>query len=392
MNDIETRPDIEPQDPRLTARPEPASTILVMHDDLRVHALLADLVEDSRGRVVEVADVGTGVALAQTLRPDCLLLDAGLPGLHRDVLLDRLRRDPRTRHVPVIVLSGEEASMESMERTLGEGAVDYICRPVSSALVAARVWGAIRRAHLLRDLGDVRVDFLAMLVHDLRTPLTVVQGYLDLIEDGPRGGREAQARYLRNMQACCTQMAGLLSEILDLYKIDAGRFVGEPRPVDLAAFVASVAGRFAAAASRRGITLEVSGTERPLRVLGDAGRLDQVLMNLLGNALKFTPKGGTVAVRVCSVEGEIEVSVTDSGPGIPSEEIPLLFERFGQAEEGRRSRASGTGLGLLICRRVIEAHGGRIWVESGFGRGARFAFRLVQVAETVGNEGHWAEV
>src|SRR5262249_50718124 len=188
--------------------------ILVIHDDPHISALLVDLMEDSRSRVVEASDLGTGVVLAQTLRPDCLMLDAELPGLHRDVLLDRLRRDPRTRHVPVVVLSAQGGSPEGVERTLGEGAVDYICRPVSAAMVAARVWGAIHRTRLLRDLGDVRVDFLAMLVHDLRTPLTVVQGYLDLLDDGPRGGQEAQARYLRNMQACCSQMAGLISEIL----------------------------------------------------------------------------------------------------------------------------------------------------------------------------------
>ncbi len=389
MSDTEIRSRIAPEEPAQAAPPEPVSTILVVHDEPRVHALLHDLVEDPHGRVVEVADIGTGIVLAQTLRPDCLLLAAGLPGLHRDVLLDRLRRDPRTRHMAVVVLSAEEESLERAERALGEGAVDYICAPASPALVAARVRGAMRRAHLLRDLGDVRADFLAMLVHDLRTPLTVVQGYLDLLEGGTGAGRESQARYLRNMQACCTQMAGLVTEILDLYKLDAGRIVGEPRPVDLAAFVASVTGRFAPAASRRAIALEVSGTERPLRVLGDAGRLDQVLMNLLGNALKFTPEGGSVMVCIRPVDDEIEVSVADSGPGIPAEEIPLLFERFGQTGQARQSRAAGTGLGLLICRRVIEAHGGRIWIESGAGQGARVVFRLVRVSDPSTSETRW---
>lgn len=391
MSDMEIRTGLESHDPALTSRSEPVSTILVVHDDPRVHALLLDLVGDPRGRVVEVADIGTGMVLAQTLRPDCLLLEAGLPGLHRDVLLDRLRRDPRTRHMPVLVLSSEEGSPESIERALADGAVDYIGRPVSAAMVAARVRGAMGRAHLLRDLGDVRADFLAMLVHDLRTPLTVVQGYVDLLEGGPGGGPEAQARYLRNMQACCTQMAGLITEILDLYKLDASRIVGEPHPVDLATFAASVAGRFAPAASRRGIALAISGTERPLRVLGDAGRLDQVLMNLLGNALKFTPEGGSVTVAVRPVEAEVEVSVADSGPGIPPEEIPLLFERFGQTGQGRQSRAAGTGLGLLICRRVIEAHGGRIWVESGPGRGTRVVFRLGRVSDPAAHEVSWTE-
>ena len=194
--------------------------------------------------------------------------------------------------------------------------------------------------------------------------LTVVQGYLALLEDGPRGGQKAQARYLRNMQACCIQMARLISESR------------EPRPVDLAAFVASVAGRFVPAARRRGIALEVSGPERPLRVLGHAARLDEVLIILLGNALQCTPGGGTVAVTVRPVDGEVEVAVTDAGPEIPPEEIPQLFEGLGQPEEAWCSTAPGTRFGLLICRRVIETHGGRIWAERGLGSGARFAFRL----------------
>jgi signal transduction histidine kinase len=282
----------------------------------------------------------------------------------------------------VIMLAAGESSVESIEAALSEGAVDYISRPASPAHVAARVRGAIHRAHRLPDAGNIRTDFIAMLVHDLRTPLTVIQGYLELLESTSSVNPESPARYLRNMLACCAQMTGLVDEILDLYKQDAGKFMGEARPVDVAALVSSVAGRFGQAASRRGIALEVSGAERPLQVLGDAGRLDQVLMNLFGNALKFTPDGGTVTANIRSVDGEIEVSVADSGPGIPATEIPVLFERFGQAEEGRRSRVTGTGLGLLICRRVLEAHGGRIWVENQAGCGARFVFRLVRLGDS----------
>jgi len=365
MSETWTSSALDGQRASFIARPEPAATILVAHDDHRVQALLHDLLDDPRGRVIEVADVGTALVLAQTLRP----------------VLEQLRRDPRTRQTPVIMLTASEGSVEIIESALGDGAVDYIGRPASPAHVAGRVRGAIRRARRLPDLGNIRTDFIAMLVHDLRTPLTVIQGYLDLLEAGTSANPESPPRYLRNMLACCAQMTGLVDEILDLYKRDAGKFMGEARPVDLAALMAGVVGRFAPAASRRGIALEVSGAERPLRVLGDAGRLDQVLMNLLGNALKFTPEGGTVTSAIRPLDGEIEVSVADSGPGIPPAEIPLLFERFGQAEEGRRSRAAGTGLGLMICRRVLEAHGGRIWVESEPGRGARFVFRLVRLGD-----------
>jgi signal transduction histidine kinase len=371
----------------LAARAEPVSTIVAVHDDRRVAARLRDLVADSRGRVVEAADHATGLVLAQRLRPDCLVLAAGLPGLQRAALLEELRRDARTRQVPVVVLSAEEETAQGVEEALGEGAADYIGGTVPPALVAARVRGVMRRARSRRDLGEVGAEFLAMLVHDLRTPLTVVQGYLDLLEGGAGDRREVLERYVRTMQACCGQMTGLVTEILDLYKLETAGLVAERRPVDLAAVVAAVTGRFASAARGRGIALEIAGTERRLRVLGDAGRLDQVLMNLLGNAMKFTPEGGTVAVAVRVVDREVEVAVSDSGPGIAAEEIPQLFERFGQAGSGRRSRAAGTGLGLLICRRVVEGHGGRIWIESEPGQGTRVAFRLGWVSDPASDEG-----
>jgi two-component system phosphate regulon sensor histidine kinase PhoR len=355
---------------------EAESTIVAVHDDRRVTALLRDLVADARGRVVEAADHATGLVLAQSLRPDCLVLAAELPGLQRAALLEELRRDARTRQVPGVVVSAEAESAEGVERALGEGAADYIGPAVPPELVAARVRGVIRRARARRDLGEVGAEFLAMLVHDLRTPLTVVQGYLDLLEGGAGDRSEVLGRYVRAMQACCGQMTGLVTEILDLYKLEAAGLVAERRPMDLAAVVTAVAGRFASAARARRIALEIAGAAKPLWILGDPGRLDQVLMNLLGNALKFTPEGGAVTVALRTVDREVEVAVSDSGPGIAAEEIPQLFERFGQGGSGRRSRAGGTGLGLLICRRVVEGHGGRIWIESEPGQGTRVAFRL----------------
>jgi signal transduction histidine kinase len=113
-------------------------------------------------------------------------------------------------------------------------------------------------------------------------------------------------------------------------------------------------------------------------VYADAGRLDQVLMNLLGNALKFTRRGGRVTVEVVTRGDEVELSVADSGPGIAPSELPLLFERFSQTSAARATATPGSGLGLLICRHLVEAHGGRIWAESELGKGSRFVVRLAR--------------
>lgn len=354
------------------------ATVLVILDDPRPRDLLREIIDAPAFQVVQAPDAEAGVALAATLRPDCVLLDLPLPGTDALGVLERLQHDPRTREIPVIVLSADER-VSAMERVLGGGAVDYLAYSTPSRRVAARVRGAVVRGRGQRDLRDRRTDFTAMLVHDLRTPLTVFQGYLDLLESSAAAAAsDVQRRYINNMQACCAQMIGLIGEILDLSKLDAGKFVGDPRPIDLGQLVAEVAARFAAAAQLRGVRVDVQSHARSGLILGDPSRMDQVMMNLLGNAVKFSPDRGVVTVRVSEVGDEIEVSVADAGPGIPADELPLLFERFSQAREGRRTREPGTGLGLLICRRVVEAHGGRIWVESQPGRGACFRFRILR--------------
>jgi signal transduction histidine kinase len=234
--------------------------------------------------------------------------------------------------------------------------------------VAIRVRGAIERRRLLQEVQDLRASFTSMLVHDLRSPLTVITAYLDMLHQPAVGPlSEAQQRYLGKMEQAVSQMLRLIGEILDLSKLEAGKLSVSPEPMDLAGTVTEAAERFKPGASHRRVTLE--------RVSADPSRLDQVLMNLLSNALKFTPEGGTIRVEVAETGDEVEVAVHDSGPGIPPEEQALLFEKFSQTSSGK-SVQGGSGLGLVICRHLVEAHGGRIWVESEPGRGTRFAFRL----------------
>ncbi len=206
--------------------------------------------------------------------------------------------------------------------------------------------------------------------------LTVITAYLHMLQElmvGPL--TQTQQRYLGKIGQAVTRMLGLLGEILDLSKLEAGKLSVSPEPMDLAGTVTEAAERFKPGASRRRVTLEVRSPGTPVRVSADPSRLDQVLMNLLSNALKFTPEGGTIRVEVAETGDEVEVAVHDSGPGIPPEEQALLFEKFSQTSSGK-SVQGGSGLGLVICRHLVEAHGGRIWVESEPGRGTRFAFRL----------------
>jgi signal transduction histidine kinase len=366
---------------RALGPPAPAlsapATILVVDDHRYVRDMVRALFETQGYRVLGATDGVEGLATARQQRPDCVLLDVRIPGLSGFDVLDRLNQDPRTREIPVIMLTASEESLEGMERALSAGAVDYLAKPLSPARVSIRVRGAIERRRLLRELQDLRTNFTSMLVHELRSPITVIKGSADLLGQGTSGvGSERQRHLLAKIQESCGRMAGLIGEILDLSKLEAGKLDLACRRFDLAALAAEIVDRFEPSAESKGIKLTLDTPLEPCEIVGDPARLDQVLVNLVSNALKFTLRPGAVTVEVAAHGHEMELAVRDTGPGIAARELPLLFERFSQTASARASDTPGTGLGLLICRHLVEAHGGRIWAESELGQGSRFVVRL----------------
>jgi len=353
------------------------STILVVDDKDANRLLIQHLFDGPEYRVLEAADGLEGVAVAKAEGPDCILLDLDMPRLGGFEALEQLEQDPRTRQIPVIILTATDDTLEGMERALRTGAVDYITKPISPRRVAIRVRGAIERRRLLQELEDLRSTFTSMLVHDLRAPLAVIKGYVDLLEVRSAGPlSDKQARYLKATREASERMMRLIGDILDLSKLEAGKLSIERQPVDVAQFVAEMAERFQPLAAQRAIHLEVRVPNGLRPVPADARRIEQVLMNLLSNALKFTPKGGAITLDVVDRKDHVDIAVADTGPGIPQEELPLLFEKFGQTSSAKSAAGPGTGLGLVICRHLVEAHGGRIWVESEVGKGSRFVFSL----------------
>jgi signal transduction histidine kinase len=186
-------------------------------------------------------------------------------------------------------------------------------------------------------------------------------------------GDDQRIRALEIIKRAASGMDFLISDLLDVARIESGTFPIEPVPVDLPALLEETLDLFEQQARRREITLVGEGLPGIGAVIADRNRLGQVLSNLLSNAIKFTPDHGRVVLRARRIDGEVQVSVEDTGPGIAADSLPHVFDRFWRAD--RRSR-SGTGLGLPIAKSIVEAHGGRIWVESTPGRGSTFHFTL----------------
>jgi signal transduction histidine kinase len=218
--------------------------------------------------------------------------------------------------------------------------------------------------------------------HELRTPLTVVQGNLQAILDGVYPLEMAQVASLYDETRLLTR---LVDDLHDLALADAGQLRLERAPVDLAALARSTVDHFAPAASAAGVVLDLEAEEDVPPVEGDAGRLAQVLRNLLANALRHTPAGGRVTVRLERSGGTVRLQVADTGSGIAPEDLPHVFDRFYRSEKSRGRGTGGAGLGLAIARQLVAAHGGRIEVTSPPGAGTTFTIWLpFQVARLQG--------
>ena len=227
-------------------------------------------------------------------------------------------------------------------------------------------------------------DFTAMVVHDLRSPLANIISIIESMRHELFGTvNEQQAKWLRKMQNNCLLLVDHISDFLDLSKIEAGHVELVKRPVNLAALIyeSFVEHSIQADKSNIRLNMEIEKDLPPLSL--DARRLNQVLGNLLSNALKFTPEGGEVEVGAHSADGtEVMVWVKDTGVGIPEDEVGLIFEAYRQLSSGKKSHSPGTGLGLAICKKIVEAHGGRIWVDSEENKGTVFSFSLPIRGET----------
>ena len=358
------------------SEPERVTTILVVDDREENRMVIRYLFEGSEYRVLEAGNGTEGLEVALAQRPDCILLDLSMPGLDGFEVLKRLKADAGSRDIPVIILTATDDTVEAMDRGLRAGAVDYITKPISPPRVAVRVRAVVERRRLECELQELHASFTSMLVHDLRAPLTIIKAYADMLGASSDPLTTKQQRYLTSMQDASVRMLRLIGEILDVSKLEAGRLTLERKPIDVGALVAEIGERLRPVAEQRAIKLSVNIAVGLPLVQADAGRLEQVLTNLLSNALKFTKDHGAIGLDVTAVEREVEVIVADTGAGIPPDEMPLLFEKFSQTSIGKSSAVQGTGLGLLICRHLVEAHGGRIWAESEVGRGSRFIFCL----------------
>src|SRR5262249_10408151 len=230
----------------------------------------------------------------------------------------------------------------------------------------------------LKELDKMKSDFVSNVSHELRTPLTSIKGSVDNMLDGLTGAlNEKQVRYLARIKSNTDRLSRLINDLLDLSRIESGGVEVRSTAFTLTALAEEVAEHLKSLAAEKLIQIEVSPRDPKVTVWADRDKVTQVLMNLLGNALKFTPQNGKVTVAVeKNGDDYVQISVDDTGPGILPEEKNKIFAKFYQIANIQKEKPKGSGLGLAISKALVEMHGGTIWVESEVGKGSTFYFTL----------------
>ncbi len=354
---------------------EPAGGDVLIVDDFADTLALYDALLSEDGHKVRTAASGVeALRKVDEREPELVLLDVSMPGMDGVEVLRRLRTR-RGGGPAVIMLTAARREPHAIESGLREGADAYLTKPIDARELLARTRAALETFRLKRMLEAQRRDHIAMLVHDLRHPLSSLGLVAEVLDAEDLAGEERRGAVstIRNL---CRDMARLIDGVLAASRLEAGVFSVEAHPTTIGDILNPTLSVFAPIASRRKVTLAFDGAlEQSVRA--DAPKLRQAIDNLVANALKFTPRGGRVRVRVTTERDErlgplVVFEVADTGPGIAESERDTIFDRYKQGSRGRA--AGGAGLGLAIARGIAEAHGGSIRVIAGDLGGA--AFRL----------------
>ncbi|MFN6571046.1 ATP-binding protein [Dendronalium sp. ChiSLP03b] len=366
--------------PRLNVFASSSTHILLVDDNADMRDYLKRLLQEQWQ--VEAVKNGADALTAISLQlPDLVLTDVMMPEVDGFQLLRALRADPKTKGLPIILLSaraGEEAAIEGLQA----GADDYLIKPFSAQELIARIDSHLQMARLRQELSTNRLkdEFLATVTHELHAPLVAILGWTRLLRSNQLD-RSSALRALDTIERNANNQAMLIEDLLNISTILSGKVHIDREPVNLTSTVGEVIQTMFSDAQAKTIqiveTLHVTSLEKDICVCGDLIRLQQVFSKLLHNAIKFTPKGGNIEVRLDAVDSWAIIQVSDNGIGISADFLPHVFDRFTQEEVPSRHLPGGLGLGLAIARQLVELHDGTIEaVSDGIGRGTTFTVKL----------------
>jgi len=389
--------------PRMDDKPTPSATVLVVDDEPRNLEVITHFLEAEKFRVITAEDGETALALVTETPPDLVLLDVVMPQMDGFEVCRRLKEHPETLFIPVIILTALRGVSERIKGA-SVGADDFLSKPFDHVEMVTRVKSLVRVKRLhdqlqssneelerrvvvrtaelqhalaaLQELDRLKSDFIANVSHELRTPLLHVKGYVDLLADGAMGALTSQQKEGLNIaQEAIEQLERVVEDIVDFSQVHERELLLEIVP--LPDLCLSVVQTIRPLATRRGIDVSLVLPKDLPPVQADPMALARILRHLVDNAVKFGPAKGQVQVSARPNNGsQVRIAVSDRGPGIPPEQLSRIFDVFYQMDGSTTRRAGGLGLGLSLVKKLVEAHGSRICVDSQVGEGSTFYFDL----------------
>lgn len=333
-----------------------------------------DTILRGMGEGLMVSDNKGQIALANPAFLDLFSLNENVEGRH----IIEIARHPALNDAFKAIVAARDERTEKM--TLSLGKEKHVLTHWVPLLDKGELQGVVAVFHDITDLKrleNIRRDFVANVSHELRTPVTVIKGYAEALIDGTMESDPERARkFVEIILNHSERLAALIADLLTLSQLESGNLNLEKTTLHIDSVAKHAMGLLEPKAVRREIIIDSSKLDTAPPVLADPGRLEQVIINLLDNAIKYTPQGGSIAFTVASEEGMVRIGVKDTGVGIPSNDLPRIFERFYRVDAARSRDEGGTGLGLSIVKHIIQLHGGTAGVESEPGKGSEFWFTL----------------
>lgn len=370
--------------------------ILVVDDEERNVKLLKAILLTEHYNAFGVSSGQEALDAVSSFEPDLVMLDVMMPGMDGFEVCRRLKQDERTKAIPVIMVTAlreQEHRVKAMEA----GTDDFLSKPVDKTELLIRVKSLLRikRYHddllhsyrelqeknrRLQELEKAKEGLIHMIIHDLKNPLGAIKGIIDLAMMDREDFKEDQLRSLTRCVEYGEEMNRQIESLLTIHRMENSELTLEKSPTDMVSLVDELLAQFISKANTKRISLSCSHLDPIPRAEVDRGLIERVMANLFHNAIRHTPPGGSIGIRLegASENGSLRISVQDNGDGLPPEYFEKVFDKFEQARLQREGISVGSsGLGLALCKMAVEAHGGRIWVESGgIGQGCTFQIEL----------------
>lgn len=370
-------------------------TVLIVDDTETNIDILMEALSDEF-EISVAMDGDTALSLVEEVEPELILLDIMMPGMDGYEVCSKLKSDYSTKNIPVIFLTAM-TDVQDEAKGLELGAVDYITKPFNPELVKARVRNQLALRHYqlelieqrdrieddyhkIQELERLRDELVHMIAHDMRTPLTGIMAYLAMVLGNDEKKLDPDIRVdLEASLDSAEKLNEMVTTLLDVSRLEQGKMPLHKQDCSLKEVVNKALEHLGGLVKGRNLKLH-SDPDIPV-TLCDPDIIERVMINLVGNALKFTPKDGNIIIEIKGEPHWNHITVSDNGPGIPSEYHSTIFEKFGQVEGRRENRKFSTGLGLSFCKLAVDAHGGSITVDSEIGKETRFHVRLPAVEE-----------